>query len=167
MIGNDRTVRQASQRGKLLGQRRGTGLEMHAAELELRRRQLYLQKRVKGIDPGFGALFLDGDETSCISLLLSHSLEFVLDSIHLNVVGGGVKGDLLLCVLETQVGGFHAGPRGLGVLALREAENEGLHRCVTNRGLAGRKAVRVADLGTNDEVGDIGVFSLGESGLGL
>ena len=64
----------------------------------------------------------------------------------LDVGGGGVESHLLPGILETQVGGLHAGAGSLGVLALRVAENQRLHRGAPDRGLAGGEAVRIADL---------------------
>ncbi len=76
VIGRDGTVGQAGERGQLLGERGRAGFEMQAAELELRRRQFRLQQSAEGIDAGFSALLLDGDETGRILLLLANSFEF-------------------------------------------------------------------------------------------
>ena len=72
---------------------------------------------------------------------------------------------MLAGILEAQVRRFNSGTRSLDVLALRVAENQRLHARASHRGLAGGEAVRVADIGTDLKVGDVGVLCLGEGGL--
>ena len=54
------------------------------------------------------------------------TLNFVIDGGG-SAITTGIKGDLLLGVLEAQVGCIHTCSCSFGVLALREAENQGLH----------------------------------------
>ena len=100
-------------------------------------------------------------------LLLAGGLEFAVHRVQLNVGGGGVESDLLLGILEAQVSGLHSGARSFGVLALGEAENQRLHRGASDRGWPVGKPMRVADLGADDEVGDIRVLRLRQRGLCL
>ncbi len=166
-VGEDGAIGQAGENSDLFGKSGDAGLKMEALEFQGCGGQLGVQEVDVGIDAGLGALLFNLDQLGSRIGLLASGFQFTIDGIELDVRCRGVEGNLLLGILEPLRCGVNVGMCRLAVLALRKAEHERLHRCASNRRLAGWKTVRVSKVGGDREIGDICVLRLGEGGLRL
>ncbi len=138
VIGSDRTYRQSRKCRQLFCEGRGSRFQMQTSKFKLLCRQSCLQQCSPRIHACVGALLLDIDKPRRVLLLLARGVEFPVDRVKFDVVRRSVKRGLLPRVFQRQLSRLQPEARGMNVLNLRHAEDEGLYGAIPNRGQRSR-----------------------------